>query len=305
MKYLLVALILAPLSPATSSAYMTRSEIRNHFEHSSEARTFRLMSDFSRGNPQPRRALIPDAVFRPRFDLDRDSSVPMSTMAARNRNKNNKIDFKKYPSAVDLRRYSTPVRDQGSEGLCTAFGLAAAIETLFGRAGSAVDLSEKHFWSLYQEYNVDSAMDAALAGGIIDESYWAYSQRRPASNSARSPQTQLIKQSYIGKDLASALSALSQGYPLFLGISTPNDMYECLTTVGGRNGDTGGGHAVAIMGYVIDSKVSGGGYFVVKNSWGKNCGDKGYQYMSFDVCARNGNSYCYMWSVQKAARTAN
>ena len=40
-----------------------------------------------------------------------------------------------------------------------------------------------------------------------------------------------------------------------------------------------GGHAILIVGYTDDTSVPGGGYFSVKNSWGKGWGEGGF----FDI----------------------
>ena len=42
-----------------------------------------------------------------------------------------------------------------------------------------------------------------------------------------------------------------------------------------------GGHAVFAAGYKYESKWPGGGYLIIKNSWGRGWGDKGYFYMPF------------------------
>ncbi len=44
-----------------------------------------------------------------------------------------------------------------------------------------------------------------------------------------------------------------------------------------------GGHAVFAVGYKDDPSVSGGGFLIVKNSWGDGWGDKGYFYMPYEI----------------------
>jgi len=58
----------------------------------------------------------------------------------------------------------------------------------------------------------------------------------------------------------------------------------------------GAGHAIAIVGAIIDQRVPGGGYYIIKNSWGSDYGDKGYAYVAFDYCEM---TYCYVWKVNE------
>ena len=51
---------------------------------------------------------------------------------------------------------------------------------------------------------------------------------------------------------------------------TQSGVYEYTT------GSYLGGHAILIVGYTDDPSVDGGGYFIVKNSWGTSWGEGGY-----------------------------
>jgi hypothetical protein len=65
-----------------------------------------------------------------------------------------------------------------------------------------------------------------------------------------------------------------------------------------------GGHAVLATGYIENSKLpqgippgSGGGYFIIKNSWGCGWGDQGYGYLPVDWVKRYVNSMSAVMSV--------
>ena len=58
-----------------------------------------------------------------------------------------------------------------------------------------------------------------------------------------------------------------------------------------------GGHAMHVAGWVPNSDLpvgapsgSGGGYFVVKNSWGERSGDCGYFYIPYDYILNYGHT---------------
>jgi hypothetical protein len=50
-------------------------------------------------------------------------------------------------------------------------------------------------------------------------------------------------------------------------------------------GSLAGGHAVLLVGYVDDATVNGGGYFIVKNSWGTGWGEGGYFRIAYSQAA--------------------
>jgi hypothetical protein len=65
----------------------------------------------------------------------------------------------------------------------------------------------------------------------------------------------------------------------------------------------GGGHALHVLGYVDNANLptgmpqgSGGGYFVVKNSWGCAFGDEGYAYLPYDWVWAFGNFFVVVTS---------
>jgi C1A family cysteine protease len=260
MKTLILLLTL--IVSTRAQAFLSHEEVMRSF---AQPKQFSFMA-----LPVRQHKLIPTALFLPK-------DIAFNVMGQELNSRANR--FAGLPLSVDLRNRDSGIRDQGNEGLCTAFGLASDMENLIGQK-QHTDLSEAHFWSLYREYSVDSAMDTALSQGIMDEQYWPYGGKKQ-KNSNKSALTHVTSSTYLSANIGAAVKALSKGLPLYVGLSTPNDLYNCDVTVQGNQGDAGGGHAVAVVGYRLDARAPGGGYFIVKNSWGKSCGDKGYQYMSF------------------------
>ena len=46
-------------------------------------------------------------------------------------------------------------------------------------------------------------------------------------------------------------------------------------------------HTVPLVGYVLQSDIPGGGYFIIRDSGGPTAGDAGYRYMGFEYIKRN------------------
>jgi len=77
----------------------------------------------------------------------------------------------------------------------------------------------------------------------------------------------------------------NSSYTYFEGLSTTSYTYNPLTSAGklAKGVSLLGGHATPIIGYVIDSTISGGGAFIVQNQWGTPWGNNGYYLMPFSV----------------------
>lgn len=196
----------------------------------------------------------------------------------------------------DLRYRDTPVISQlGAQ--CSAYGLVASIENLLG-APKVAKISESHLWSAYRRYSSVSAVEAAKRMSITEYSLWPKGRRNPLPGWEAKTHTSLRHITYIADNVLSAVKAIDDGRPVYIGLSVTSSMQSCEPVLDPDSPDTGGGHAISISGYGIDKAVPGGGYFIVKNSWGADCGDKGYQYLPFNHCLRRGSSYCIMWEVQ-------
>jgi hypothetical protein len=196
----------------------------------------------------------------------------------------------------DLRHRDTPVITQLGKQ-CSAYGLIASIENLLD-APQVSKLSESHLWSQYRVYSSVSAVDAAKRMMITEYAMWPKGRSSPLPGWEAKTHTAVKHITSIDDNVLNAVKALDSGRPVYIGMSVTTAMQSCVAVLEPDSPDTGGGHAVTISGYGLDKRVPGGGYFIIKNSWGADCGDKGYQYMPFNYCIRRGSSYCIMWDLQ-------
>ena len=203
------------------------------------------------------------------------------------------------PDIVDLRPYCSPIENQGNLGSCTGQAVAGAIELLNKRNGKPTDVSRLFIYYyarlLEGTTNYDDgayirdAIKASNKYGVSLEKYWPYDIKRfnkePITEAKNDAQQRKVTRYERLTNLDGCIDALTNGYPIILGFNVytsfmsnnvartgvmpyPNTKRERLL----------GGHAVLIVGYDKTKKV-----FIVRNSFGKNWGDKGYFYMPFDI----------------------
>ncbi len=206
---------------------------------------------------------------------------------------------------MDLSLRDTPVKRQmkaikcrfpylAKVGTCSSFGLVAAFENALG---GEVELSERHLWSQYCIPSSRAAVSAIMKKrGVVEETHWPQRKLKPRSSIK---QAQRFKPQRIEPlpDLRDVVSKLDQGHPIYFALSTPKEMMKKLPRISARSKNTGGGHAVAVVGYELDPQDEGGGYLLVKNSWGTSTGNGGYQWLSMGFC-RKAKNYCKAWSIE-------
>ena len=211
------------------------------------------------------------------------------------------------PASVDMRRWAAPVQDQGDEGLCTAFAIAGAIEIAIGQQYfGRVKLSERHIWSFYRWPNLYAAVVALDGKPIISDSAWPYNRRRPVvtwtDQSASFRGAQSVQQL---ETVAGAIRALAGNKPLIFGTEVTANFERRFVNRGSGRGviplksgsgrePVTGAHAMTVVGYKMDNQVAGGGYFIVRNSWGKDWGAGGYGYLPFGWCSQY---HCYAYTL--------
>jgi hypothetical protein len=84
------------------------------------------------------------------------------------------------------------------------------------------------------------------------------------------------------------ISNLDQNRPVAVGMRWPSaTKYDTETILGVEllknlpPADLTGGHSIALVGYRKLAGYPGGGYFIIRNSWGTDYGNQGYGYISF------------------------
>lgn len=189
-----------------------------------------------------------------------------------------------------------PVRHQGKRGTCVAHAICAVLECAFRSSGQPpLDLSEQFlYWLCKMNDGAPNAsgtwqrvaVPLSLQYGVPNESAWPYNPLKTASQNQGPPPTALGNQPASGRATqgvvldprwVEAICAQLDGGRA-VGVSVPvfdNWTIALLSgdipmPIPGRK--PSGGHAMCAVGYGFDDGYLGGGYVIVRNSWGTDWG---------------------------------
>lgn len=201
------------------------------------------------------------------------------------------------PTSVDLRKDFTQIKDQGTMGACTAFALVGIFEYILKKNHQPdVDLSEQFVYYNARKAKSASNVDAgsSLSGiiktmkehGVCQEHLFPYNPdsiaSEPPVEAYDDAQTRkVVCAKAVKKELHDIKSAVSEGYPIavtlkiYNSFNPQNGFIHIPEETEIRDGKFGY-HTMVICGYNDEAR-----FFVVRNSWGRAFGDKGYCYIPY------------------------
>lgn len=208
--------------------------------------------------------------------------------------------------AVDLRKYCSPVGDQGQTSRCSAFAWTHTAELVANmKTGEAPRLSPTFAMLEFQRMQGDaqdyayaySGGDGTSGGpdpgrvlaeeGTCRQELWPDDSERPLSserNLATDAERHRLDATPHPIALEDIRKALSAGCPVHVAMNTGpafanvgrDGLFNAAEPPSGRHGR----HAMLIVGYA-------GNFYTLKNSWGEAWGDKGYGYVPQSVLANS------------------
>jgi len=212
------------------------------------------------------------------------------------------------PTSFDWREaegisWVTSVKNQASCGSCVAFGAISALEAVLqielgGQLENEYDLSEAHLFfcgggTCSGGWRVRSAVNYLIDQGVPDESCFPYVARdRPCDLTCPDWEQKAVKVGdgrRVGGYSAANISAVKKALVEYGPLVTSYTVYQDFSAYDSGvyehvYGDARGGHAVAIVGYNDDWGNETEGYWICKNSWGKNWGENGYFRIKYGEC---------------------
>jgi hypothetical protein len=196
---------------------------------------------------------------------------------------------------ADLRPWCSPIEDQGDIGSCTAQAVVGALEYFERKTrGKHVDASRRFLYRVTRRYLgwdgkgdtgafLRSAIKALRVFGTVPEQYWPYDEKRyddepEAFHYAFAQSFKALEYFRVPEIVNDLQQVLSAGFPFVFGFTCFKSIDDDEVTRTGvipyprRREGSEGGHAVLAVGYT-DSHI------IIRNSWGREWGDKGYGYL--------------------------
>ncbi|KAM4664645.1 cathepsin K-like isoform 1-T2 [Discoglossus pictus] len=203
------------------------------------------------------------------------------------------------PDSIDYRKkgYVTPIRNQGSCGSCWAFSSVGALEgQLKKRTGKLVVLSPQNLVDCVKTndgcgggYMTNAFEYVRDNKGIDSEEAYPYvgeDEECKYDPSGRVAKCKSYKNVTEGSEKALKKAVATAG-PVSVGIDAGLSSFQFYSKGVYYDEDCDGSeinHAVLAVGYGVEKKTK---YWIVKNSWGEDWGNKGYILM-----ARDKNNAC-------------
>ncbi|KAJ4795132.1 Cysteine proteinase [Rhynchospora pubera] len=208
-------------------------------------------------------------------------------------------DTKDLPASIDWRQKGavTAVKNQGQCGSCWAFSTVCAVEGINQiKTGNLVSLSEQELMDCNSEnHGCDGGeMDYAFEfieknGGITTESNYPYTAVQHECNRGKKNSHDVTIDGHedVPVNNEEALMKAAANQPIAVAIEASGFDFQFYSE-GVFTGDCGTNldHGVAIVGY--GTTQDGTDYWIVKNSWGANWGERGYVRMQRGVSAKEG-----------------
>lgn len=185
------------------------------------------------------------------------------------------------PEVWDMRPDLPPVKDQGTQGTCSAQTAACMKEWQERKdLGISEPFSPQFVYNLRQNQGSEGmfprdTMDILNKTGIVLESNYPYNSRKKITEALKKEASKYVIQGYAQIGTVDSLKkALFANGPCYIAFPVFNANKMEFWKQDFPNQPSQGGHAVTVVGYTKDS-------FIIRNSWSTGWGDGGYTYYKF------------------------
>jgi C1A family cysteine protease len=218
--------------------------------------------------------------------------------------------------SVDLRSFFSDIRNQGEEGACASFAAVSVFEYFQHRYGISENSDMSPAFAYYNARlrngrstlgkgsSIADNIEAMHDHGVCHEEKWPYSKenidQKPSEEAFNDAKSQTVLEAanvQIDADpdvtLRNMKSALCDGYPVLISLkvydsfSAPNGFVPHPTEEELASSADDARHALVLCGYSDEHR-----FFIARNSWGKQFGDKGYCYIPYSYISNRKQCEC-------------
>ncbi len=220
----------------------------------------------------------------------------------------------KAPAKIDLRDQFPAIEDQGEIGSCTAHAIVGLLECLWKQtSGETIDASRLFVYKTTRNLLgwegdtgafIRTAIKSVRLFGVCPEDYWEYNEQEfdtepPAFCYAFARNYRSLVYYRLPERVSELKKSLAQRIPFAFGFTCFESIDGDDVTESGmipfprRGENTVGGHAVVAVGYDDKAKA-----FLIRNSWGRSWGKKGYGMLPYKYFEENLADDC--WCILKS-----
>lgn len=215
---------------------------------------------------------------------------------------------KELPKAVDLSSQCSPITNQSRLGSCGAHAIVSGLREflLLKNSNDPTRLSRLFHYYMARKaegtLGEDSGMTLKVGMQVIQE-YGTCTEKRdpyiiadynvpPTADEIEEAKKYKLPTGYALRNILEVKNCLASGYPVVLGMEVFDYMEsqemakKGVLQIPSTNEQALGGHAVACVGYKETKDYKGGGFLLLRNSWGPNWGLKGYFKMPYEYVRR-------------------
>lgn len=218
--------------------------------------------------------------------------------------------------SVDLRKYFSEIRNQGEEGACASFATVSVFEYFQHRYGIDNNFNMSPAFAYYNARirkggtvmgkgsSIADNIEAMHEVGICHEEKWKYTtesiDQKPDDEAFEDAKSQTVIDALNveidedpDKTMRNIKSALCDGFPVLISLkvydsfSAPNGFVPHPTEEEMNSGTKDARHALVLCGYSDEHR-----FFIARNSWGKQFGDKGYCYIPYSYISDRKQCEC-------------
>ena len=222
------------------------------------------------------------------------------------------------PKKVDLRPQMPVIQDQGDLGSCTANALCALFDynekKTFIPSRLFVYYNERKIENTILEDSgayISDGIKSLKTYGVCSEITWPYNISQFTIEPPKLCYTEALSHKALDcKNIRNTLTdmktCLASGFPFAVGIAVYESFESATVEKTGkvpmpnkRREQFLGGHAIACVGY--DDTTN---YWIMRNSWGPNWGDKGYFYLPYNYLLDNSLT-SELWNITRITTIPN